>query len=216
MRLSSPALLVGLLLSAAGAASAQTPTLVADINKTPSGGIPSAYPQAYMSLPDVSWNFNRFPRIGASIFFRAQGLDPKTGKSKGYELYAWFPGATAMPVGAANGSNTIFSGTDPVIGGTMKLSFDGAPAGTGGLVLFGAPTRTPLLLAGSGLYFNLSRIFGILPVTVAGGKGSLSISVPNSPALTGHQLATQGFVAPTSTPPFGVDLCRGVLLTFGK
>ncbi len=147
------------------------------------------------------------------VFFSGLKKEPSP---KGYELYAWFPGATAMPVGAANGSGTLFSGTDPVIGGAMKWSFSGAPSGTGGLVLLGAPAMNPFLLPGSGLYFNLSRIFGLLPVTLSGGSGSLSVPIPNSPAFTGLQLATQGFVAPTSTPPFGVDLCRGLLLTFGK
>ena len=154
-----------------------------------------------------------FAACRGRLFFCGQWL--RTG-SKGYELFAWDPGATAMPVGTGNGAATRFHATDPVLGGVTTWSITGAPANTAGLVLLGVPTLSPLLFAGSGLYLDPARVHGALPVTITGGSGSLPLALANDPAYLGAQLAIQGFVGPTATPPFGLDLLRGMWLTFGR
>ena len=133
----------------------------------------------------------------------------------GGEPWAWFPGATAKAFGFGTSDIFSFIATDPALGATMKMTVSGMGTGQAGLLLLAAPTTNPTAFGRGWLYFNPLFIYMGLVVTPAGG-GSTTLAVPNDPALVGAQIASQGLVYPTSTPPIGVDFTNAVLLTFGN
>jgi len=128
----------------------------------------------------------------------------------GAELYAIDPGASVVGYGWGHGP--VLAATDPVLGAGMHLSIQDRAAGSGAVILLGQPTTAPLMVAGSGLFFNPGgAILGISAVPA----GGLNLTVPQENALLGSQLALQGFVAP-GTGLLGIDFTQGLVLVFGR
>ncbi len=156
-----------------------------------------------------SSNPNYMILSGGQVIFRADdGVH-------GYEPWAYFPGGNEKAFGFGTSDLYPFSATDPAIGANMKLTLSGMASNQAGLLILAAPTTTPTAFGTGWLYFNPLAIYMGIVVTPAGG-GSTTLPVPNDPALVGAQIASQGFVYPTSTPPIGVDFTNAVLLTFGN
>ncbi len=146
---------------------------------------------------------------GGQVLFRADD------GTHGYEPWAYFPGGNAKAFGFGTSDLYPFTATDPAIGTTMKMTVSGMGSSQAGLLILAAPTTAPTAFGPGWLYFDLSTLYLGIVVTPAGG-GSTTLPVPNDPALVGAQIAGQGFVYPTSTPPIGADLTNAVLLTFGN
>ena len=146
---------------------------------------------------------------GGQVIFRADdGVH-------GYEPWAYFPGGNAKSFGFGTNDLQPLTATDPALGTTMKMTVSGMGASQAALILLAGPTTAPTAFGQGWLYFDLSTIYMGLVVTPAGG-GATTLPVPNDPALVGAQIAGQGFVYPSTTPPIGVDFTNGVLLTFGN
>ncbi len=81
-----PAALLGLLLG--GALSAQSPSLLKDVNTIPSSN-PSSYPSGYTHNTAKAWDNNRYAKIGPFIIFKARE------STHGAELWKSLPAANS-------------------------------------------------------------------------------------------------------------------------
>ncbi len=146
-------------------------------------------------------------------------LEADDGRGSGKELFSFFPGASAqaLGVGCARTTRTPdLRATDPVLGGSSTWTALGTPGIPVGY--FAAGALPPALLdLGSGCRIHAGLpwiLIGFVPD--AQGRGSVSVPVPNDAALVAGRLVTQAVFGPTPTPPLGLDLSQGVLLTLGR
>ena len=131
------------------------------------------------------------------------------------------PGATNAPVGigcTAAGPAPARSASDPVLGSVIRVDVTGAQPKTTGLLAVGALPPRPLAFGGGcTVYVDLSLPLVLLGFTPkAAGRWSFATPIPNDAASIGALVMIQAVLGPANTPPLGLDMTRGVLLTLGR
>ena len=151
------------------------------------------------------------------LFFR--GDDGKSGSLDG-DLWSFDVGAVSYQVGsgcAASGFPPRLTGTDPVVGGTMRVQVDGKPSSVG-LLLLGTPA-TPVIEMGFAcrLFLDLGVGFGLGFQTSPRGRWHMSnVRVPNISGTSGLRLVMQVALGPSNQGPFGLDFSPGLVLIAGN
>ena len=153
------------------------------------------------------------------LIFRA--TDPV----KGTEPFKFFPGANTKMVGHPCSTSATrrphLMGTDPVIGGTMKLRGAGAKPGAVGVQLLGAGVNLnaiPLTALGAGCnsYINLLSFW--MPLSTFGvpasGSWTQNYPVPNDATLKGVRVAFQTWYI--ILPALQWEMSNGVFSALGN
>jgi ELWxxDGT repeat protein len=142
----------------------------------------------------------------------------------GREVFTLDPGATYHPVGRgcrAAGLAPTLEASDPVLGGSARVAGTRAVSSSGILAVGVLPGRPIALPAGAGgvgctVYVDLARPFVPIFLTPKAGNWSFITQIPNTPASKGRSVVIQAVFGPSGTPPLGLDLTRGVVLTLGQ
>jgi hypothetical protein len=126
--------------------------------------------------------------------------------------------AAVAAVGTGCGGTSLLPtlhGSRPLLGGTLTLFGDHAPAAAvRALLLSPAPARpTNLGVPGCDLHVSVSG-WSILASTPNAGAWSLPVPLPALPVLAGWELALQGVFGPTRGA-LGADLTNGLRLRLG-
>ena len=136
----------------------------------------------------------------------------------GLELWVLDPGATASPIDIACTSSAFsptLVGTDPVLGGAMRLEGTEAPGSIGILLL--STRATPALQLPMGCSSSLApaNLMALSSFGIKNGNWTLPLFIPNQTNLIGLQVVTQAFL-PSSSSPLGFALSNGLLLRLGN
>jgi ELWxxDGT repeat protein len=155
---------------------------------------------------------NHFVLLRNRILFA--GTDPVFGT----ELWQFDPGASSGQVGLPFGANDPrLTATDPVLGGTLRLSIALAPPDRTGLLLLGEPAL-PLRL-GFGAFAQIDPgSAALLAMPRTGADGRALIPLPIDPALApwaGIPIASQALF-PEPASPLGFELTNGLHWTIGR
>jgi ELWxxDGT repeat protein len=151
------------------------------------------------------------------LFFR--GDDGMSGSLDG-DLWSYELGAVAYEMGsgcAASGFPPRLTGTDPVVGGTMRLQVDGRPSSVG-VLLLGTPAA-PVTEIGFGcrLFLDLGVGFALGFQTSTTGRWQMTnVRVPNIPGTSGLRLVMQVALGGSTQLPFGLDFSSGLVLIAGN
>ncbi|MBL8756761.1 MAG: VCBS repeat-containing protein [Planctomycetes bacterium] len=125
--------------------------------------------------------------------------------------------AEAQPQGGGCGAGPFFpqlGATRPVLGQTMVIAGQFAPANTSGILVGSLQPSGPVWLGASSCFawFDLGAGFALgAPSTPT---WSTSLPLPAVPQLAGFEIALQAFWAPTAGP-LGYDLSNGVWARLG-
>jgi hypothetical protein len=125
--------------------------------------------------------------------------------------------AEAQPQGGGCGAGPFFpqlGATRPVLGQTMVIAGQSAPANTAGILVGSLQPSGPVWLGASSCFawFDLGGGFALgAPSTPT---WSTSLPLPAVPQLAGLEIALQAFWAPTAGP-LGYDLSNGVWARLG-
>jgi len=132
----------------------------------------------------------------------------------GAEPWVIEPGATSQSIGlrcARSGTAPRLGATDPVLGGSTRLTATNGPAATAGFLILGLRNGAPIGVLGCTLYVGLP--LGWMPLTVPTAQGDLA--VPSDPSLAGALIAIQAWYFPTDGTP-APSASNGVYLTLGN
>ncbi|MCU0865522.1 MAG: VCBS repeat-containing protein [Planctomycetes bacterium] len=125
--------------------------------------------------------------------------------------------AEAQPQGGGCGAGPFFpqlGATRPVLGQTMGIAGQFAPANTSGILVGSLQPSGPVWLGASSCFawFDLGGGFALGAPSLP--TWSASLPLPAVPQLAGLEIALQAFWAPTSGP-LGYDLSNGVWARLG-
>ncbi len=129
-------------------------------------------------------------------------------------------GAVAYEMGsgcAASGFPPRLTGTDPVVGGTMRLQVDGRPSSVG-VLLLGTPAASVTEMGfGCRLFLDLGVGFALGFQTSTTGRWQMTnVRVPNIPGTSGLRLVMQVALGGSTQLPFGLDVSSGLVLVAGN
>lgn len=127
--------------------------------------------------------------------------------------------ASTQTIGAGCGGapvNPSIQATLPVLGSTMTISVDHAPANAYGQVFAGFVAPQPYILpSGCPIWIDLGSAFFAYEVYPdVTGHWEVTQSVPFNPSLLGYVLAIQAYIVPAPSS-FGYALTNTLALTFG-
>ena len=150
--------------------------------------------------------------VNGRIIFTADDL------KFGNELWVLDPGATAQVLGLGctpRGIAPTLQGSDPVLGGNMRLDGNNARSSAGLLLISTRALPSIALRAGCRIFLALPNLTVLASFPVTNGKWSLPLFIPNQKSLLGLQVAVQSF-HPNSSSALGFDLSNGLLLSLGN
>ena len=174
---------------------------------TPNGTTIVQRPRAGLA----AWEPLRLTWSGQHLYFMAD--DSQAGR----ELWVVDLGATAQPVGVSCADPTQMlrlSSDDPVLGTTVVVTGAGSLPGTSGALLLGAPGVGFPLASACYFYLQPAGLAVLAPVQAVGSSWTVSVPLPNVPALAGVRAGLQAVLGPTSVP-VGADVTNSVLWTLG-
>ena len=135
---------------------------------------------------------------------------------RGVEPWAFWPGATAKPIGTPCGSGTRATWLDvgdPVLGQSWTVAGGGGPTNSVGLLVLGLPAPVPVRL-GSGCvdYLDPATISIAHTIADAARPWQFTATLPRDPSLLTRQLVLQQWTGP-SPHPLGYELSGAVWLS---
>lgn len=125
--------------------------------------------------------------------------------------------AESQPQGGACGAGPFFpqlGSTRPILGQTLTIAGQNAPAGVGGVLVLSLQPAAPTWLGASSCYAWFDLGAGLALATLATPSWSVALPLPFVPQLAGLDIALQAFWSPTQGP-LGYDLSNGVWARLG-
>ncbi|MBI5852082.1 MAG: hypothetical protein HZB39_13800 [Planctomycetes bacterium] len=144
---------------------------------------------------------------GRVIFFADDGMH-------GQEPWVIEPGATSQSIGlrcTRGGVAPRLGATDPVLGGSTRITATNGPAATAGFLILGLRDGAPIGILGCTVLVGTPLAW--VPLAIPTSQGDLAI--PSDPSLAGALIAIQAWYFPTDgslTP----SASNGVYLTLGN
>ena len=117
-----------------------------------------------------------------------------------------------IPCGAQTGATLRAS--DPVLGGTLRITGSNAPAGTSG-VLSMSLAQAPIPISGCDFYLDVNSLFVIGTGVQSAGNWRLNFPVPNLASLLRVPVVFQCGFGPT-VGALGMDLTNGAFVVVGR